>query len=193
MRIRDIIFIMIGLMLFVFAVYFKSEMSKLEDENLELKTAKRSISQEFKEYKSAQIQKNLLRAKEEEQKIREEEKKLRTQKRKNLKIKVDTAYESAQNLYKKYRNTKCKEYIIKEALNQHLVFIKDYKGSLVGNVKDRYLKTQNRAIGLEEIQKVRKYHEGFIDIKPKDSNITQTIYVKDLDMYDWFIGISDTF
>jgi len=193
MRTRDIFFTIIGLSLFAFAVYFRVEISKLEDENLELKIKKHSISQKFKEYKFSQTQKKLLRIKEKENKVKEEQKKKRIQKRKNLKIEVDDAFSSAQKLYKKYKNTKCKEYIIKEALNQHLVFIKNYKGSLVGSVEDKYLPAQNRAIGLEEIQKVRRYHKGFIDIKPKDSNITQTIYVKDLNMYDWYIGISGTY
>ena len=197
MRIRDSLFIIFTVALFALAVYFKLEISKLEDKNLELTTSKLNISDEFKSYKKQEIQKRFLQEKEMQKEQRErlvlEQKKLRIQKRRNLKIKVDTAFESAQKIYKKYRNTKCKEYIIKEALNQHLVFIKDYEGVVVGNIKDEHSDINGRAIGLEEIQKVRRHQEGFIKIKSADTNTTQSIYVKDLGMYDWYIGSSTAF
>lgn len=197
MRIRDSLFIIFIVALFALVVYFKLEITKLEDRNLALKLAKRTVSQEFKSYKSQEIQKKFLQDKKMQEEQRErlalEQEKLLIQKRKNLKIKVETAFNAAQNIYKKYKNTKCKEYIIKEALNQHLVFIKDYKGSVVGNIKDEHPDMKGRAIGLEEIQKVRRHQEGFIKIKSADANISQTIYVKDLGMYKLYIGSSMTF
>lgn len=197
MRIRDSLFIIFIVALFALAVYFKLEINKLEDKNLNLKISERTISQEFKSYKLEEIQKKFLQDKKMQQEQRErlvlEQEKLRVQKRKNLKIKVDTAFENAQKIYKKYKNTKCKEYIIKEALNQHLVFIKDYEGVGVGDIKDEHSDIKGRAIGLEEIQKVRRHQEGYIEIKPVDTNTTQSIYVKDLGMYDWYIGSSDSF
>ncbi|MFK5938081.1 MAG: hypothetical protein QM497_06755 [Sulfurimonas sp.] len=197
MSIKNFLFVILGLMLLIFAIYFKLEIDKLEDKNLELKISKRAISQEFKNYKFQEIQKKFLqekkRTQEERIRLALEEEQLRTQKIKNLKIKVDTAFEEAQKIFKKYRNTKCKEYIIKEALNQHLVFIKNYQGVSVGSVKSEYLKQKTRAIGLEEIQKVRRHKEGFIKIKSADANLTQTIYVKDLGMYKLYIGSSTTF
>ena len=197
MRIRDSLFVIIGLALFTFAVYFKLERDKLEDKNLNLKISKRTLSQEFKNYKSQELQKKLLQAKQraqaEKKRVALEQEQVRIQKIENLKIKVDSAFEAVQNLYKKYKNGKCKKLIILEALNQHAVFIKNYQGSSVGNVKSKYLQTKTRAIGLEEIQKVRRHQQGFIKINATDANISQTIYVKDLGMYDLYIGSSTTF
>jgi len=192
MHIRDFLFVILGLTLLIFVVYFKLKIDKLEEKNLDLKISKRTISQKFKNYKSQEIQRKFLqdkkRAQEEKKRVALEEEQLRIQKIANLKIKVDTAFTVAQKISKKYRNTKCKEYIIKEALNQHLVFIKNYQGTSVGNVKSEYLEIKGRAIGLEEIQKVRRHQEGFIKINSTDANVTQTIYVKDLGMYDLYIG-----
>jgi hypothetical protein len=197
MRIRDSIFIILGLTLLTFVVYLKLELAKLENKNLNLKISERTISQEFKNYKAQEIQKKFLqekkRAQEKRKRLALEEEQQRVQKIENLKIKVDTAYEAAQKLYTKYKNRKCKKSIIKEALNQHLVFIKDYEGNSVGEIQAKELQTQGRAIGLEEIQKVRRHKEGFIKISPPDAKITQTIYVKDLEMYDLYIGSSTIF
>ena len=204
MRIRNFLFIILGLILLIFVVYFKLEIDKLEEKNLGLKLSERDLSQEFKDYKSQELQKKLLqekiRVKEEKKRAQEKRKKvvleqeqLRVQKIEHLKIKVETAFEAVQKIYAKYKNTKCKKLIIKEALNQHGVFIKDYKGNSIGNIQVKELHVQGRAIGLEEIQKVRRHKEAYIKIHSPDTNITQTIYVKDLHMYDWYIGSSTTF
>jgi len=197
MRIRDSIFIILSLTLLTFTIYFKLEINKLENKNLNLKISKHTVNQEFKNYKFQEIQSKLLqdtqRAKEEKKRLILEQEQLRKRKIENLKIKVDTAFGEAQKLYKKYKNGKCKELIIKEALNQHRVFIKDYGGNDVGEIQTTELHVQGRALRLEEIQKVRRHQEGFIKIKSADTNITQTIYVKDLGMYDLYIGSSTTF
>lgn len=194
MRIRDSLSIILSLTLLSFAVYFKVEVNRLEDKNIDLTLSKSLVGKEFKNYKSQEREKKLLqdkkRAQEEKKELVLKQKQLRVQKIKNLKLKVDSAFEVAQKLFKKYRNRKCKKQIIKEALNQHLVYIKNYQGSSVGSVQSHYIDTKGRAIGLEEIQKVRRYKEGFIKIKSSDTNITQIIYVKDLGMYKLYIGAS---
>lgn len=79
---------------------------------------------------------------------------------------------------------------------KNYIFITDYEGnSIVSGSQD--LKRRNlsgwedvdgRAVVLEEIQKVRKYGEGYINTRFRAETGIQTIKVKDFGHYHWFFG-----
>jgi signal transduction histidine kinase len=125
-----------------------------------------------------------------------------------LSQRVNMAYESARFIYEKYKGKKNKRDIkerIVDALNQmtysakrDYIFIADFNGN---NVLSRssllnqdnisgYVDVDGRSIILEEIQKVRKTGEGFLKSNFYSGAGKQIILVKDLDMYDWYIGSS---
>lgn len=125
-----------------------------------------------------------------------------------LSQRVDMAYESARFIYEKYEGKKDKREIkerIVDALNQmtysakkDYIFIADFNGN---NVLSRspllnqenisgYVDVDGRSIILEEIQKVRKIGEGFLESNFYSGAGKQIILVKNLDMYDWYIGSS---
>ncbi len=125
-----------------------------------------------------------------------------------LKTRVDMAYESARFIYEKYKGKKSKRDIkerIVDALNQMMysgkkdyIFITDFSGN---NILSRspllnqknisaYVDTDGRSIILEEIQKVRKLGEGFLESNFYPGAGKQIILVKNLDMYNWYIGSS---
>ncbi|WP_415397564.1 cache domain-containing protein [Sulfurimonas sp. CS5] len=125
-----------------------------------------------------------------------------------LQTRVDMAYKSARYIYEKYEEKKGK-YEIKErivdALNQmtystkkDYIFIADFSGNTILsrssllNQKNisAYADVDGRSIILEEIQKVRKSGEGFLESNFYAGAGKQIILVKDLDMYNWYIGSS---
>lgn len=125
-----------------------------------------------------------------------------------LRAKVALAYKSALEIEAKYRGVKSKREIqkrIKELLlrvsynrEQGYIFLTDYSENslLLGSQKiaqdnfNSYLDADNRSIVLEEIQKVRKHGEGLLQSRVKGSESIEMIFVKDLDIYEWFIGTS---
>jgi len=125
----------------------------------------------------------------------------------DLKKEVDIAYAVAQKIYKKYKNTKSKKEIqehIKEALSEmtyndksKYIFLTNFNaeailhGSHLAQEKIAlYQDADHRSIVLEEIQKVRKHGEGFLESRRSDSSKREIIYVKDLGIYGWYIGSS---
>ena len=112
---------------------------------------------------------------------------------------VDLAYDAAQTTYKKYQNIKNQKEItalIKELLSQFSfkdkdvgVFIKDHKGNKLLHIEQERINKQHRNIGLEEIQKVRRFHEGFIEYVDL-LHVEKIVYVKNLDIYDLYIGVT---
>ena len=125
-----------------------------------------------------------------------------------LSARVNMAYESASFIYDRYKGRKSKEDIkerIKDALNQmtyseqkDYIFITDFTGnnilsrSYLLNQKNisGYSDADGRSIVLEEIQKVRKKGEGFLESNFYAGAGRQIILVKDLGFYDWYIGSS---
>ncbi|WP_294964756.1 cache domain-containing protein [Sulfurimonas sp.] len=125
-----------------------------------------------------------------------------------LQTRVDMAYKSARFIYEKYEgkksNREVKERII-DALNQmtystkkDYIFIADFTGnsilsrSSLLNQKNisAYEDVDGRAMILEEIQKVRKDGEGFLESNFYTGSGKQIILVKNLEMYGWYIGSS---
>jgi len=124
-----------------------------------------------------------------------------------LKLKVDGAYEISQKIYKKYRAKKSKKEIrfliinlLKEiSFNNEngYIFMSDFDANPILN--NSHLGTQNilnykdadhRSIVLEEIQKVRRHSEGYIKSKNFINDQEEIIYVKNLNIYNWYIGSS---
>lgn len=127
---------------------------------------------------------------------------------KELQTRVDSAYKSAIYIYRKYRGKKSSEEIkerIIDALGQMScsdeqshIFISDYNGNSVLSPNQKiesrrlssYVDADGRSIVLEEIQTVRKKGEGFLRSRSFDDKKWQRILVKDLAIFDWFIGSS---
>lgn len=125
---------------------------------------------------------------------------------KELQERVSIAYQTARAIYEKHKKVKSKKDIqerIIESLEkiqyygaENHIFITNYQGDaiLLGDQnidKDNlsnYLDADARSIVLEEIQKVRKYGEGFLKSKQIVDNEKEIIFVKDFGAYDWFIG-----
>lgn len=126
--------------------------------------------------------------------------------KRELKSRVDLAQNTASFIHEKYKNVLSEVEIkrqIKDALTnmvwqgkKNYIWITDYEGNnlLAANEKFHeinlmdYVDTQGRAIILEEIQMVRKHQQGYIRTFFSDPNDEQMLFVKDLGMYEWFIG-----
>lgn len=116
-------------------------------------------------------------------------------------LKKDTirAYKLANEIYKKYSKTKNKKELqdcIIEALSRmpfhnknSSIFIKDYKFNTLLDADVTSENKEHRDIDLEAMQKVRKYKEGYLEYVSL-SNEEQMLYVKNLDFYDWYIGVT---
>jgi len=121
---------------------------------------------------------------------------------------VEAAYKSAHFIYNKYKNKKSSKEIkerIVDALSQLQVngystnfFISDFNGNAIVSSKSReeqknlaaYVDADGRSIVLEEIQLVRKKGEGFLSSRYVNQDETQRIKVKNLHLFDWYIGSS---
>ncbi|RLA76379.1 MAG: histidine kinase [Epsilonproteobacteria bacterium] len=122
-----------------------------------------------------------------------------------LKAKVEIANENAQYIYKKYKKKKRIKEIkeqIKDNLkyiawtkNKNYIFINNFKGNNIlpakpKNILAKYADADYRSILLEEIQMVRKNNEGFLYSKYSHNEPSEIIYVKNLGMFNWYIGSS---
>ncbi|MEA2073004.1 MAG: cache domain-containing protein [Campylobacterota bacterium] len=127
--------------------------------------------------------------------------------KKDLEKKVEIAQNIAQTIYEKYKHKKSKKEIqqrIKDSLSEIVyneskdyIFITDFNSNAILNgshLTDKeislYRDADNRAIILEEIQKVRKYGKGFLYSKRFADKEDEIIFVKDLGIYNWYIGSS---
>ena len=111
---------------------------------------------------------------------------------------VRDAYDTAHSIYNKYKGKKPTREIqelIKDRCKQ--IFITDFKGNSIlkgsQTIDDKefasYTDAEYRSTVLEEIQKVRRFKEGFLESKRAKDAKQEIIYVKNLDLYDWFIGV----
>jgi len=124
-----------------------------------------------------------------------------------LKREVLLAYSAAQKIYKKYKGKKSSREIkqqIKDTLSEiayneksQYIFVTDYDANaiLIGShLIDKnialYKDADYRSIVFEEIQTVRKYGEGYIKSRRGDTQEEEMIFVKDLGIYDWYLGAS---
>ena len=119
-----------------------------------------------------------------------------------LQERVGMAYKSAIYIYEKYKATKSiKE--IKERILDALkvmnfsdedcsVFIRNYSGDNLLNKEVDFevssADADGRSIILEEVQTVRKKGEGYLRTRDFKSKKYRRILVKDLDIFDWFLG-----
>jgi len=124
--------------------------------------------------------------------------------KKELKSKVDIAYNIAHEIDTKYKKKKkLAKQRVKDALYELVsdneydtIFITDYRANAIllgSHLEDEniahYLDKDSRSIVYEEIQKVRRHGEGFIS-SIRNSGDKEIIYVKNLDLYNWYIGSS---
>ncbi len=117
------------------------------------------------------------------------------------------AYTVAQKIYNKHHGKKSSSEIkkyIKNTLNEityngksHYIFITDYDANMIligSHLIDKkialYKDADHRSIVFEEIQTVRKYGEGYIKSRRGDTQEEEMIFVKNLGLYDWYIGAS---
>jgi len=119
-----------------------------------------------------------------------------------LKNRVDNAYDNAHYIYSRYQNKRGNKKRITDIVKHisvdsaNSVFITDFYGDAVLLGPQKIEKTQlsffmdadARSIILEELQKVRKHKEGFLESNFYTKDSKYIIYVKDLEMFNMFIG-----
>ena len=127
--------------------------------------------------------------------------------KKELSAKVNLAFSISQKIYNKYKGKKSPKEIkqrIKDTLSelsydnkQEYIFITDFDANAILNGSHllnkeivKYRDADDRAIILEEIQKVRRHHEGYIRSRREADKLEEIIYVKELGIYNWYIGSS---
>jgi hypothetical protein len=190
MRVRESILIIISVGLLSSSVYFFLSKDKIESENIKIKKEFLSYKQNLQNVRETEAKKlKLLKIKQKEKEKNEYREKLYL----DVKQKVQGAYVLAQRLKEKYKNKRNASQIIIEALNQRGVYVKNYKGNQVGDINTVHLIDGLRAVSLEEIQKIRRHKEGYIEVKSQNSNEIEYIYVKNLEMNQLFIGASAIF
>ena len=124
--------------------------------------------------------------------------KLDAQIEKELKQRVYVAYNKAKDIYAKYYGKKSSKDIkqrIEDAL-EGMVFITNFQTNpiLIHNQKfgrediTNYVDADFRSIVLEELQKVRRREEALIKSRHAPDALEEIIFVKNLNMYEWFIG-----
>ena len=120
-----------------------------------------------------------------------------------LKAKLERAEKITKLIYnnrskkyeKKYINTEI-NYMINDFSYSDIysdIFIYDFNSnSILKPLKSQKIKLLTdmpmRSLKLEELQKVRKYKSGFIEVSLNDS-AKQIVYVKNLNINNWYIGI----
>ncbi|MEA1920399.1 MAG: cache domain-containing protein [Campylobacterota bacterium] len=127
--------------------------------------------------------------------------------KKELKSRVNLAYDTATYIQDKY-NKLSHAVIIKRHISDSLkrmvwkgnqknyIWITDYRGNNILSADENldkrniidYKDADGRAIVLEEIQMVRKHKEGYINTRFNKKSGDQIMYVKDFGHYDWFFG-----
>jgi len=127
--------------------------------------------------------------------------------KKELKSRVNLAYDTASYIQDKYKKLS-HAVIIKRHISDSLkrmvwkgnqknyIWITDYRGNNIlsadKNLEKRniidYKDADGRAIVLEEIQMVRKHKEGYINTRSNKKNGKQIMYLRDFGHYDWFFG-----
>ncbi len=128
--------------------------------------------------------------------------------KKELNSRVDIAYNTAINIYEKYksseRDRKIKERIIDSLSSmewndkKNYISIRDFNGdsvlSLNNSADNRksasYSDADGRAIILEEIQTARKSNTGFIQSRAYSNGKKEIILVKNLGIFNWYISSS---
>jgi hypothetical protein len=118
------------------------------------------------------------------------------EKKEILKKKLQFAYTIVENLKKKYTNKKRLKEAIILSLSATDIFISDYNANviLLGNQNIgenpliKYVDKNGRSIVLEEIQKVRRHGEGFLKTTNSINSKQEIVFVKNLDLFNWFIG-----
>jgi len=134
------------------------------------------------------------------------QKQLKPTMQKELVKEVSLAYNRAHEIYETYRKKESSNAIkvrikdslsnIKSADNKAHIFITDYRqNSIVAGSQYigkeglvNYADADNRVIVLEEIQKAKRHEEGFIESRNSITGKKEIIFVKDLKIFDWFIG-----
>ncbi len=183
MRKRESLLILLSVALLSTTLY-------LARENSQLQVQQEALHHEFLEYKKSVAKAKELALQTQKEAVLQAKKAEQEKQILALKEKVETTFTRVQALQKKYKNKKCKKLILLEVLNQSGVYVKNYSGDSVGDVRVSYLKDGLRAIPLEEIQKVRRKKEGSIKVQDDKSQQVQYIYVKDLPSEHLFIGAS---
>lgn len=91
----------------------------------------------------------------------------------------------------KFNKTKSLKAIHKvlDTINDKNVFLANYKEKTLYGTND-YEDYNARTIVLEEIQKVRRRKEGFIMSQLDAKGTTRYVYVKNLDIHDFYLGIN---
>lgn len=128
--------------------------------------------------------------------------------KKELTSRVNIAYNTARNIYEKYKHSesdwKIKERIIDSLSSmewnekKNYISIRDFKGnpvlSLNRSVENRklasYSDADGRAIILEEIQIARKKNVGFIQSRAYSNGKKEVVLVRTLGIFDWYISSS---
>ncbi len=115
-----------------------------------------------------------------------------------LQKRVDVAYANARFIYEKYKgkktNIEIKERILDSfnqmgySSNKEALYISNFKGNNILFRKENLHKIHQRSLVLEEIQMVKKKSEGFLEGKFYQGVGKQVVFVKDLEMYGWYIG-----
>lgn len=151
---------------------------------------------QIKEYIEAKKSESELSISEILSRLNKAEQELQPKVEAQLQEKVTLAYDEAHKIYDKYKKSKTKKALqkeIKNALAQlhfqdktSVVFIKNYLGDTLLH-KDDNRNRQYRDIDLESIQKVRKHKEGYLHYVSL-SDEKKIVYVKNLDLFDWYIG-----
>jgi len=193
MRVRESLLIIATVSLLSSTIYFVFDAKRYK---VESEKAHNELTKYIKSREEAQKKEKeslALLQKEADVKLQKEKKEKQKQLRLEIKQRVEYAYALAHRLEKKYKGKRNKKYIILEALNQSGVYVKNYAGDSIGDVKSTYLRNGLRAVALEEIQKVRRRKEGYIYIKSDKSSQEEYIYVKDLQMDKLFIGANVIF
>ena len=117
-----------------------------------------------------------------------------------LQKRVDVAYANAMFIYEKYKGKKS-NFEIKERIldsfnqmgysaNKDALYISDFKGNNILFRSENIQKMYQRSLVLEEIQMVKKNSEGFLEGRFYQGVGKQIVFVKNLDMYGWYIGAS---
>ena len=120
-----------------------------------------------------------------------------------LKAKLERAKKITKLIYdhrlKKYKKQDIKikiNYMINDLSYSDIysdIFINDFNSNTIIKVKKSQKISllediSNRSLKLEELQKVRKYKSGFVEVMLDDST-KQIVYVEDLGIENWYIGI----